>query len=123
MRPAMLTVLCIPRCLAIVARSSQVLFISFIHIRVVAMAKCALISLNVAVILVALLPVVPAQAANTTSFVSSTGSGTACTRAIPCGDFGVAAAATATGGEIGCLDTGPIQGGSLTKSVTIDCAS
>jgi hypothetical protein len=41
----------------------------------------------------------------------------------PCGDFQTAQNATSAGGEIDCLDSGPIQGGLFTKSITIDCAS
>jgi hypothetical protein len=74
-------------------------------------------------VIVALLPATPAQALNSKSFVSSTGSGATCTRAAPCTDFGTAALVTQSGGEIDCLDSGPFDGGLFTKSVTIDCAS
>ena len=58
----------------------------------------------------------------TTSFVSSTGFGSACTRAAPCGGFSSAAVVTNSGGQINCLDSGPYPGFTLTKSLTIDCA-
>jgi hypothetical protein len=45
-----------------------------------------------------------AYALNNHSWVSSTGSGTACTRTAPCGDFSTAQDATAAGGVISVLD-------------------
>ena len=47
-----------------------------------------------------------AYALNDHSWVSSTGSGTACTRAAPCANFFVAQAATNAGGVISVLDPG-----------------
>jgi hypothetical protein len=67
------------------------------------------------------LPPTPAQA-NLKSFVSSTGTGTACTFAAPCGNFQPAHDATDPGGQIACLDSGIFGGATLTKSITIDCA-
>src|SRR5712691_12440917 len=72
------------------------------------MQKIELLSASLlAAMLVALLPVAPAQALNNTSFVSSTGSGTACTRDAPCNNFQAAHDATFAAGEINCLDSGP----------------
>ena len=55
------------------------------------------------------------------TWVSSTGGGTACTRAAPCGDFATAYSATNAGGVISVLDSG--EYGTLTlfiqKSITI----
>jgi len=76
--------------------------------------------------LVALLLAGPAQAFNSISFVSSTGTSTICTRAAPCGNFQAAHDVTLEEGEIHCLDSGPFGvPGNLTTiaiSVTIDCA-
>lgn len=55
------------------------------------------------------------------TFVSSTGSGSTCTRAAPCATFQAAHTATDTGGEINCIDAGNFGGLSITKSITIDC--
>jgi hypothetical protein len=68
------------------------------------------------------LPAAPAQALNFKSFVSSTGSGTACTFAAPCADFQTAHDATSSGGQIACLNSGDFPGTTITKSITIDCA-
>src|SRR5689334_17457059 len=65
----------------------------------------------------------PAHAAPRT-YVSTSGSGVACSRAAPCGDFQTAHNATDGGGEINCLDSGnfaPVATLSITKSITIDC--
>ena len=89
------------------------------------MRKFALLSANLAAMLVALLPGTPAQALNNVSFVSSTGTGSACTRAAPCPLLGDAISATAPGGEINCVDSGSgLLTGFMTiqKSITIDCA-
>jgi hypothetical protein len=79
------------------------------------------LSTILAAMLVALLPVVPAQALNQTSYVAFVGGGSVCTRASPCNDFGVAALATQVGGLVTCLDEGPFFGGTITQSITIDC--
>jgi len=60
------------------------------------------------------------------SFVSETGSGTACTRTAPCATFQAAHNAADAGGEISCIDDGNFASGgadglTITKSVTIDC--
>ena len=49
-----------------------------------------------------------AHAANTQSWLSSTGSGTACTRAAPCNNFITAQTATLPGGVISVLDGGEL---------------
>jgi hypothetical protein len=70
------------------------------------------------------LPATPAQALNNRSWVSSTGSGTNCTRAAPCADFQTALGQTNAHGEINCVDQGDFGGGTfllITKSITIDC--
>jgi hypothetical protein len=54
--------------------------------------------------------------------VASTGSGAACTRAAPCHNLSDAHDATAPGGAINCLDSGPFLGAVITKSITVDCA-
>jgi hypothetical protein len=86
------------------------------------MTKITLLSTSLAAMLVALLPATPAQALELVTFVSSTGSGAACTRASPCGNFQNAHNATLPGGEINCLDSGPFSGAFITNSITIDCA-
>jgi hypothetical protein len=87
------------------------------------MKTIALLSAGVAAMIVPLLPAAPAQALELKTFVASTGSGAACTRVAPCNNFANAEAAAAVGGEINCLDSGPIIGGTnFTKSITIDCA-
>jgi hypothetical protein len=62
----------------------------------------------------------PADAAPRT-FVSAAGSGTLCTRALPCDSFQTAYTATDSRGEINCLDAGEYGGLSIAKSITIDC--
>lgn len=86
------------------------------------MTRIALLSTSVAMMLVVLLAAAPAQALNDKSFVSSTGGGTTCTFAAPCGNFNDAHSATRAGGEIGCLDSGFFGGAIIAKSITIDCA-
>ena len=74
---------------------------------------------------IALLATDPAQAQvpqHRISYVSSVGTGAACTLTAPCLDFGLAQAATVPNGEIHCLDSGNIGGATITKSITIDCA-
>src|SRR5262249_42278729 len=58
------------------------------------------------------------------SYVSSTGGGTACTVAAPCGTLQAAHDHTIAGGEVRCLDAGPtstLDSLAITKSITIDC--
>ena len=57
------------------------------------------------------------------SWVSSTGSGTACTRTAPCGDFVTAQTATSAGGVISVLDPGDYSSILITKSLTIRAES
>src|SRR5258708_2940876 len=70
----------------------------------------------------------PARALNAVSWVSGTGSGTACTRTAPCADFTTALAITQINGEIRCADAGNNFGGTsqqgtiIQKSMTIDCS-
>jgi hypothetical protein len=91
------------------------------------MRKIVLLSAAVSAMLVAMLPGTPAQALiqslNDRSWVSSTGSGTACTRTSPCATFQAAHDVTASGGEINCADAGDFTSANLTisKSITIDC--
>ncbi|MBR0757463.1 hypothetical protein JQ604_35225 [Bradyrhizobium jicamae] len=70
----------------------------------------------------ALLAAAPAQALQSRSYVSGAGSGTACTQAAPCSSIGNAVAATVSGGEINCVDSAIIGGGTIDRSLTIDCA-
>src|SRR5262249_12105191 len=66
----------------------------------------------------------PAQAADPMTFVSTSGSdANACTRAAPCASIQRAAALVVLDGQVSCLDTGPILGGTISKSVTVDCAT
>jgi len=53
------------------------------------------------------------------TWVSSTGSGIACTRAAPCADFFIAEAATNAGGVISALDPIETTGLTITKSLTV----
>ena len=58
----------------------------------------------VAALLASTFPDTSAQALNARSWVSSTGSGTTCTRALPCAGFATAHDATIAGGTIHCVD-------------------
>ena len=60
-----------------------------------------------------------AQAAQDHSWVSSTGSGTTCSRATPCGNFATAHDATNPGGIISVLDPGDYLQLFISKSLTI----
>jgi hypothetical protein len=60
-----------------------------------------------------------AYAQNSHSWVSSTGSGTACTRAAPCPAFSTAQAVTNPGGVISVIDPGDYSGIGITKSLTV----
>jgi hypothetical protein len=82
------------------------------------------LSLALALATLLALPTTPAQAQNDRSWVSSTGGGSACSRAAPCADFPTAIGQTNAGGEINCVDQGEYGGGatlSIVKSLTIDC--
>jgi hypothetical protein len=80
-----------------------------------------------AVLLVAILGLTgyatPAWAVlNFKSFVSATGTGTACTITAPCATMGAAIAATTNGGVISCLDSNDYtQAVTITITLTIDC--
>src|SRR5882757_4727671 len=56
---------------------------------------------------------------NSHSWVSSTGGGSDCTRALPCRFLVDAITVTAAGGVISVLDSGDFGGPSITKSLTI----
>lgn len=88
------------------------------------MKKIGLLISSLGVSLAAVLCAAPADAANLRSWVSSSGSGTACTHTAPCANFAAALAATASGGEINCLTPGEYGNGAtltITQSVTINC--
>jgi hypothetical protein len=75
-------------------------------------------------LLAVVLGAAPGYAANVRSWVSASGSGTACTQSAPCANFATALAATASGGQINCLTPGEYGNGStltITQSVTINC--
>jgi hypothetical protein len=87
------------------------------------MTNTALLSRGLAALLLAWLPAMAAQALDLQTFVSSTGGGSACTRAAPCAGFQAAHDAMVAGGEIKCLDSGIMFGfiTDISKSTTIDC--
>jgi hypothetical protein len=89
------------------------------------MNKLVLLSASLAAMLVTLLQATPAQAVvEYKTFVSSAGDNmNPCTRAAPCYSLERAAQATVEGGEINCLDSGRVGGGTISKSLTIDCLS
>jgi hypothetical protein len=60
-----------------------------------------------------------AYATNDHSWVSSGGSGTACTRIAPCASFFIAQAATNAGGVISVVDPADYLGVTITKSLTV----
>jgi hypothetical protein len=69
-------------------------------------------------------PLTPAHAANTRSWVSSSGSDSnACTQAAPCLTFAHAIGQTSSGGEIDCLSGGDFGPVTITSSITIDCGA
>jgi len=72
--------------------------------------------------LLLLLPIAPAQAQATRTWVSGVGDdANPCSRTAPCKTFAGAISKTATGGEIDCLDSGGFGAVTITKSITIDC--
>lgn len=76
------------------------------------------------VVLMLVLAAAPARALDPMTFVSTSGSdNNACTRAAPCASIQRATQQVMAGGQVSCLDTGPISGGTISKSVTVDCAS
>src|SRR6266567_7893531 len=70
-------------------------------------------------ILVPLLHAAPAQALNNKSWVSSTGTGSTCTRALPCGNFQTAHDQTNAGGEIGVVDSADYGLLVISKAISI----
>ena len=70
-------------------------------------------------ILVPLLHAAPAQALNNKSWVSSTGSGSTCTRALPCGNLQTAHDQTNAGGEIGVIDAADYGALVISKAISI----
>src|SRR5438105_204146 len=65
-----------------------------------------------------------AQAQATRTFVSGVGNdANPCSRTAPCKTLPGAFSKTAAGGEIDCLDPGGFGAVTITKSITIDCAS
>lgn len=69
-----------------------------------------------------LLPVAPAQAQATRTWVSGVGDDVnPCSRTAPCKTFAGAISKTAANGEINCLDPGGFGAVTITKSITIDC--
>src|SRR5260370_41073804 len=83
------------------------------------MTKTRELFAGLAVALASWLAANSAYAQNAHSWVSSTGSGTACTRAAPCSSFFTAQAATFAGGVISVLDPGDYASSTITKSLTI----
>ena len=83
-----------------------------------------LLALSLAAMLGSFLPATPAGAGNLAdAFVSSTGSGTACTEQAPCATFDAAINAVGTGGVIQCIDAGDFGFLGITKSLTVDCTA
>jgi hypothetical protein len=83
------------------------------------MTKTRHLFAGLAVALASLLTAGSAYAQNTHSWVSSAGSGTACTRATPCVSFLTAQTVTNPGGVISVLDAGDYGFVIITKSLTI----
>jgi len=72
--------------------------------------------------LLLLLPIAPAQAQATRTWVSGVGDdANPCSRTAPCKTFAGAISKTATGGQIDCLDSGGFGAVTIVKSITIDC--
>ena len=75
-------------------------------------------------LLAALYTATPASAQATRTWISGVGDdANPCSRTAPCKTFPGAIAKTATGGEIDCLDPGGFGAVTITKSITLDCAS
>jgi hypothetical protein len=80
---------------------------------------CAMLSAMAVVV-----PLTPAQASNTRSWVSGVGAdANPCSRTAPCQTFAGAISKTAAGGEIDCLDPGDFGPVTIAQSVTIDCGA
>src|ERR1700761_8835103 len=70
------------------------------------------------------LPIAPAYAQATRTWVSGTGDdANPCSRTAPCKTFAGAISKTAAAGEINCIDSGGFGALTITKSITIDCSS
>jgi len=77
-----------------------------------------------AILLAALYMATPASAQATRTWISGVGDdANPCSRTAPCKTFAGAIAKTATGGEIDCLDPGGFGAVTITKAITLDCAS
>ena len=89
------------------------------------MKTTAPLSATFAAMLALALPVTPAQAQNSISFISGAGSdanNNCGSPATPCRNFAQALANTVSGGEITCVFTGQFDGNfTISQSVTIDC--
>src|SRR5258708_887629 len=83
------------------------------------MTKIRHLFAGLAVALASWLAAGSAYALNDHSWVSTFGSGYACTRTAPCGLFTYAQLATAPGGVISVLDPGDYGNLTITKSLTI----
>src|SRR5260370_25681520 len=83
------------------------------------MTKTATLFVGLTVALASSVTANSAYALNDHSWVSSTGSGVACTRAVPCTLFATAENATNAGGVISVLDRGDYGFVNITKSLTI----
>jgi hypothetical protein len=83
------------------------------------MTKTRHLFVGLAVALASWLTVNSAYALNQHSWISGTGSGAACTRTSPCGDFATATGATQAGGVISVLDSGDFGPLQIRQPVTI----
>lgn len=88
------------------------------------MRKFLLLLGALALSLLLLVPVAPAYAQATRTWVSGVGDdANPCSRTAPCKTFAGAISKTVAGGEINCLDPGGFGALTITKAITIDCAS
>jgi len=77
-----------------------------------------------AILLAALYTATPASAQATRTWISGVGDDVnPCSRTAPCKTFAGAISKTAAGGEIDCLDPGGFGAVTITKAITLDCAS
>ena len=83
------------------------------------MTKTRHLFAGLAVALASWLTAGSAYAQNAHSWVSSTGAGTACTRAAPCALFQTAQSVTSAGGVISVVDPGEYLDLTITKSLTV----
>lgn len=83
-----------------------------------------LAAMTMAATLAALCVAAPASAQATRTWISGVGDdANPCSRTAPCKTFAGAISKTAAGGEIDCMDPGGFGGVTITKSITLDCAS